>query len=273
MSVRLVLCLFLLFATLQPAAPAVASDAIQPKQKIILFNGTDLDGFTTWLRDTKTEDPRRVFRVTDGELHITGDGFGYLGTRERYGDYRLVAEYRWGKKTDGGKFVRNSGIMLHSVPEDGTYQGVWTSSIECQLAQGCVGDLIVIRGNDPSANPFPVSVAAEVEVAPDGKRHRWKEGGPPKMFPPTRGQLWWSRHDWDFQELIDTRGKDDVESPVGEWTRVECVCDGDRIEVTVNGHRVNRSERVNPAAGRILLQSEGFELFIRKLELHPLTPE
>jgi hypothetical protein len=48
------------------------------------------------------------------------------------------------------------------------------------------------------------------------KRHRWQEGGEARTFPPTRGQLWWSKHDWDFAERLDTRGKDDVESPLGE---------------------------------------------------------
>ena len=58
---------------------------------------------------------------------------------------------------------------------------------------------------------------------------------PRDIFPPTRGQLWWSRHDWDFRELLDTRGRNDVESPVGDWTKVECVCDGSRLSVRVNG--------------------------------------
>ena len=97
------------------------------------------------------------------------------------------------------------------------------SSIECQLAQGCVGDLIVIRGKDATGETIPVRLTSDVVLGPD-KRPRWKEGGKPRIF--TGGQLWWSQHDPDFKELLDTRGKDDVESPLGEWTRVECLCDG-----------------------------------------------
>ena len=70
--------------------------------------------------------------------------------------------------------------------------------------------------------------------------------------------------------MLDTRGRDDVESPLGEWTRVECLCDGGRITVRVNGTTVNECHDVFPAAGKILLQCEGFELFVRKFELHPL---
>ena len=38
----------------------------------------------------------------------------------------------------------------------------------------------------------------------------------------------------------------------------------------VNGVTVNRASDVFPSAGKILLQSEGFELFVRKFELRPL---
>src|SRR5262245_27471415 len=119
---------------------------VRPREVIPLFNGRDLVGLSTWLKDTKHDDARRVFRVTDGLLHITGDGDGYIATDKAYRDYHLVVEYRWGKKTDGGKFVRNSGILLHGIGADGGAGGTWMSSIECQLAQGCNGDLIPIRG-------------------------------------------------------------------------------------------------------------------------------
>jgi hypothetical protein len=244
-----------------------AVDLVRPAETIRLFNGKDLSGFTPWLRDTKRDDPRRVFRVTDGLLHVTGDGFGYLATEREYRDYRLVMEYKWGKRTDGGKFVRNSGILLNAVGPDGGANGTWMSCVECQLAQGCVGDLIVIRGKDEKGETIPVRLSADVAIGPD-KRPRWKDGGSKQVF--TNRQLWWSRHDPDFKELLDTRGRDDLESPLGEWTKVECVCDGSTIGVSVNGTTVNRAYDVYPAAGKVLLQCEGFELFVRTLELHPV---
>ena len=46
--------------------------AITPKGgPLKLFNGKNLDGMYTWLKDTKREDPRQVFRVTDGMLRTT----------------------------------------------------------------------------------------------------------------------------------------------------------------------------------------------------------
>src|SRR5262249_48265284 len=196
-----------------------------------------------------------------------GEDSGYLATEQEFKDYHLKVEYKWGKRTDGGKYVRNSGVLLHAVGLDGNAGGVWMSSIECQLAQGCVGDLIVIRGKDKDQAVHPVRGTAETRLGPD-KRPRWHKGGAARVF--TKGQLWWSRHDPDFKELLDTRGKDDVESPLGEWTRVECLCAGGRITVRVNGTTVNECYDVYPAAGKILLQSEGFELYVRKFELHPI---
>jgi hypothetical protein len=240
----------------------------RPRGGVIrLFNGRDLSGLSTWLKDTRREDPRNVFTARDGLLHISGDGLGYIATDQAYRDYHLTVEFKWGKKTDGGRFVRNSGILLHATGPDGGAGGTWMSSIECQLAQGCVGDLIVIRGEDDRQEIIPVRLTSDVVNGPDN-RPRWKPGGEPRVF--TDRQLWWSRHDPDFKELIDTRGKDDVESPLGEWTRIECLCAGDRIAVKVNGINVNECYRGFPAAGKILLQSEGFELFVRRFELRPL---
>ncbi|QEH39265.1 hypothetical protein OJF2_78800 (plasmid) [Aquisphaera giovannonii] len=240
----------------------------RPRGAIRLFNGKDLSGLTTWLKDTGHADPRGVFRVTaDGLLHISGDGFGYVATDRAYRDYRVVLEYRWGDRTDGGTSVRNSGLLLNAVGPDGGAGGMWMSSVECQLAQGCVGDLIPIRGKRADGSAVPVGLTADVVLGPDG-HPRWKDGGVPRTF--TDGQLWWSRHDPDYKELLDTRGRDDVESPRGEWTRVECTSSGGRITVRVNGHLVNECRDVAPAAGKILVQTEGFELFVRTFEVHPI---
>lgn len=240
---------------------------IAPPGVVKLFNGKDLAGLYTWLKDSNRDDPKNVFSVHDGMIHVSGEGNGYVATDKEYKDYHLTVEYKWGKRTNGGKSVRNSGILLHGTGPDGAAGGYWMSSIECQLAQGCVGDLIVIRGKD-KGETIPVTLTADTVLGPD-KRPRWQRGGEPKTF--TGRQLWWSLHDPDFKEDLDTRGKNDVESQLGDWTRVECICEGKRIRVRVNGTQVNECYDVFPAAGRILLQSEGFEIYFRKFELQPIT--
>jgi hypothetical protein len=269
------ICLpLLILLTSAAASPLLADEAskrtaVAPDKSISLFNGKDLTGLSTWLKDTKRDDPRGVFKVEEGMLHLSGDGNGYVATEKEYCDYRLLVEYKWGKKTDGGKYVRNSGILLHATGPDGGAGGAWPSCIECQLAQGCAGDFILIRGKDEAGKEIPVRLTAETELAPDKRRHRWKKGGEVKTFPPTRGQFWWNNHDWDFDELIDTRGTNDVERPTGEWNRAEIVCAGSKITVSINGRVVNECYDVFPSAGRILLQTEGFEIWFRKFEIGP----
>jgi hypothetical protein len=262
------IALVALVGTAVAAATAAEPVPEPPPARTLLLNGKDLSGFTPWLKDTKAADPRRVFRVADGVLHVTGDGFGYLATEKAYRDYRVKLDYKWGTRTDGGKYVRNSGLLLHATGPDGNAGGTWMASVEVQLAQGCAGDLIPIRGKDADGKVIPVSFASDVVLGPD-KRPRWSVGGTKTVF--TGRQLWWRDHDPDFKELLDTRGRNDRESLRDGWTTVECVCERDTIAVSINGTVVNRAYDVTPAAGKVLLQCEGFELFVRNLEVRPLA--
>jgi hypothetical protein len=242
--------------------------AIVPNREVIHpFNGKDLTGLTTWLQTTGAEDPAREYRATDGMLHVDGRGMGYLATVDSYRNYHLSVEYKWGQRTDGSGNVRNSGILLHATGPPGNTRGVWMASVECQLAQGCEGDIICIRGNDEDGNTIPVSFSSDTRIAADG-RTRWQPGG--AKTPYIGKQFWWSNHEVGFRERLDTRGADDVASPPGEWTKVECICDGDRITIKINGTIVNECYDVYPTAGRILLENEKNEILFLNLEVRPL---
>ncbi|MFO0865561.1 MAG: DUF1080 domain-containing protein [Gemmataceae bacterium] len=253
---------FSLVLSFASAAAGQIEDPVRPDEVIKLFARDGLKGFETWLKDSGRNDPKNVFTIKDGMLHVSGEGFGYLATSRPYRDYRLVGEFKWGKRTDGGKYVRNSGILLHSQGEHGSAGGVWMPSIECQLAQGCVGDLIPIPSKAQR-----VEFKSDVAFGPD-KRPRWKNGGESKTF--ANRQLWWNDHDPDFKELLDTRGKNDVESRLGEWTKIAIECRGKKIAVSVNGKLVNEAYDVSPNGGRILFQCEGFEISFRNVEIQPL---
>lgn len=248
---------------------------IRPKETISLFNGKDLQGLYTWLEDTGREDPRRVFFVQDGILAISGDGWGGIATEAEYRDYHLTVEFKWGDRTWGRreKSARDSGILLHCIGPDGGYggqegkPGPWMTSIECQIIEGGVGDLLVVGGKDEEGAPIPASLTAEVEPDRDGEPC-WSRGGSKKTI--ASGRVNWFGRDPDWKDEVGFRGKLDVESPHGEWTRVECDCDGDRVTILVNGQIVNEAERLVPSAGKILLQTEGAEIFIRKFELRPI---
>jgi hypothetical protein len=63
----------------------------------------------------------------------------------------------------------------------------------------------------------------------------------------------------------------DAEKPIGEWNTIECICHGDTIINIVNGVIVNEGTDASVTKGKILLQSEGAEVFYRKVELKPLA--
>jgi Domain of Unknown Function (DUF1080) len=239
-----------------------------------LFNGKDLTNFYTWLKGHgKNNDPEKVFTVHDGMIHVSGKTFGGLITEKEYDNYHLVAEYKWGEKTWAPREdkARDSGILLHCVGEDGAVGGVWMESIECQMIEGGTGDFILVRGKHQ-----PV-LTAEVEKRPTGagakKRdeYYYKPGADPVQFPRDRvTRINWFGRDPGWKDVKDFRGRQDVERPVGQWNRLECVCDGDKITNILNGTVVNVGTKVSPSRGKILFQSEGAEVFFRRIDLKPL---
>lgn len=263
-------CLGSLAACPAAAEAPPAKEAVSPGERAIeLFNGKDFTGLYTFLKGRGVRrEPDHVFRVEDGAIRVSGEGSGYVATEKEYRDYHLSVEYKWGKRTDGSGNVRNAGVLVHGTGPDGAHpSGVWMASLEVQLAQGCEGDLIVIRGKDAGGKVIPVDMATEVRVAEDGNT-RWLAGGKKVRY--SGSQFWWSRHEPFFKEKLDTRGKNDVASPLGEWTRVEVICSGSRVTVKINGATVNEAVDVWPTQGRILLQNEGNEIYYRNWKLMPL---
>jgi hypothetical protein len=257
---------------------AFAAEPTSSELKAIpLFNGRDLSGLYTWLVDTKREDPRRVFSVTNGMLRISGDGLGYVSTTQSYAKYRLLVEFKWGTRnwTWGERVgkARDSGIFLHSVGPDGNShdgKGAFKAAIECNLFEGATGDLLLIRGNAADGSLLAPRLTVEsADQRDDDGWPFWKKDS--KRATLERwGRVNWFAKDRRWQDRFNFRGAKDVEKPAGEWNRIECLCDGDHIEVSLNGIVVNEAFNVWPTNGPILLQCEGSEIFIRKFELHPL---
>jgi hypothetical protein len=270
MRLRAVQLSLLAVTLILSAARATAQEAqrepIAPTQGVIqLFNGKDLSGLYTFLKDTKYEDPRQVFTVHDGLLHISGDGFGGVITKEAYRNYHMICEFKWGERTWGSRVghARDSGILVHGTGADDTYGGVWMESIEAQLIEGGTGDFIVVNGKGP-ANP---SLTCEVSKDRDGESV-WTKGGEKQTF--TGGRINWYGRDPNWDDVIDFRGPKDVENPHGQWNRMEVICDGGRVAILLNGVQVNEGFDVHPAAGKLTIQTEGAEIFIRRWELWPL---
>jgi len=251
-----------------PAADDRAA-ASTPTQTIRLFNGKDLDGFYTFLRNRgRDSDPMKVFTVHDGLLRISGQEWGCITTVKAYENYHLIAEFKWGDKTHAPRQTRarDSGILLHSVGKDGAYGGVWMRSIECQIIEGGTGDFIVV-GDKSKKFALTCTVAAEKS----GNCHVYQPDG--KRVTVHGGRINWFGRDPAWRDVKGFRGKRDVEKPVGQWNRLECIVDGVTITVILNGVTVNRCVDVRPRKGRIQVQSEGAEIFFRRIDLMPLRSE
>jgi hypothetical protein len=255
------------------AKEASAEQAVSPADGVIrLFDGRSLGDCYTWLKDTKREDPRKVFQVHDGLLHITGDGLGGLVTNKRYRDYHLVLEFKWGEHAWGERknAAMDSGLLVHSNGIDGGYNGTWMPAIEVQIIEGGVGDFVPVPGKDENGKPVQLSYTCNVGRDRDGEVI-WNGDGPRETFKlGSMKRVNWFGRDPDWQDVKGTRGPQDKDSPPGQWTRLDVICDGGHIEVFVNGTKVNEAFDVSPREGRLQLQSELAEIYFRRWELWPL---
>jgi hypothetical protein len=108
---------------------------------------------------------------------------------------------------------------------------IWPKSVECQIQEGDVGDLWLID----SVTAFVDGIKTE-----------------PK----------------DYATVMKIR---DGERKHGEWNKVEIISRNGKFNFLVNGVLVNEGEYVSRDSGRILLQSEGAEIFYKdiKIEEYP----
>ena len=74
-----------------------------------------------------------------------------------------------------------------------------------------------------------------------------------------------------WEDIKGFRHKElEVENLLGEWNTHEVICDGDKITNIINGTVVNEGYDADPHKGQILFQSEGAEIFFRRIDLYPL---
>jgi len=69
---------------------------------------------------------------------------------------------------------------------------------------------------------------------------------------------------WGMKHIFRTQN---FENPTGEWNTIEIICNGNQSEHYVNGHLVNSGKNGSVSEGRILIQSEGSEVFYRNIEI------
>jgi hypothetical protein len=107
---------------------------------------------------------------------------------------------------------------------------VWPKSIECQIQEGDTGDFWLIDSTTIITNGVRTEPGTFVRI--------------PKKF--------------------------NGEMPTGEWNRIEIIANNGKLTYIVNGKIVNEGEAPSVTAGKILIQSEGAEIYYRKIEIAEL---
>ncbi|WP_321476758.1 DUF1080 domain-containing protein [uncultured Paludibaculum sp.] len=245
------------------ASLATASDAVKPEKKIKLFNGKDLTNFYVFLKDSHREDPKKVFTVANGMIHISGAEWGAVTTEKEYRDYHLIVEWKWGKENLAPRVgkARDSGILLHGTGVDGAAGSGWLESIEYQMIEGGTGDMLMVKG---AAKP-KMTVEA---ITKEDKQLYWQQGAP--RVTRDSGRVNWYGRDIKWTDTFGYRGPVDVEKPVGQWNRSEVIAQGGHLVYYLNGVKVNEGFDGDHTQGKIQVQSEAAEVYVRRIELQPV---
>src|SRR5476651_1316290 len=136
----------------------------QNKSWTPIFNGNNLDGWDSYLGvpiDSAgkkigntpvgfNNDPKQVFSVVkqDGVkvIRISGDGVGGLISKGEFENYHLQLQFKWGGWLHPSRKAKDSGVLYHSVGENGADSGAWMRSQEFQIQFGDCGDYIGCAG-------------------------------------------------------------------------------------------------------------------------------
>lgn len=232
-----------------------------------MYNGENLTGFETYLGKSLGEEwaevseaatKESVFSVVDmdGEklIRISGEINGSLATRESFENYHLRLVFKWG---DTVYSKRNSGLLYHSFGGFGEAHDTWMPNIELQLMHGNLGDTYLMA-----------NTTCEIPAVKNPASEQWiyTPGAPRQPFGEhANGRL--------------IRKVEDAEKPLGEWNVVDLYCYGRTAVHVVNGKRVMvnyatgtfENGAIKPlAAGKIQLQSEGADLFVRSMAIRPI---
>ena len=273
------------------ATPRRQVPPVKPGDWTPLWNGKDLEGWTTWMQRPEpssevpglkrgadglysepigsNRDPLKVFTVApevDGKpaIRISGEAFGELRSTRVLEDYHLRLQFKWGQKKwpprDAPTSRRDSGLLYHVHAGPGEDRRVWARSVELQIQEGDVGDLYAVGSAIAvRASTLPSKTPAEYVYDPSGP---------------------WTY----FSQIAGQTGRcikqPDAERPTGEWNVVELVCLGQQCIHVVNGKvvmRLHGATRITGAvptpitSGAIILQSEGAEVFYRDVVMRSIT--
>jgi hypothetical protein len=233
-----------------------------------LFNGRDLTGWYTFLqKHGKNRDPDHVITIEDGAIHLYKEApegsnvvMGYIATEKEYGDYHLRLEYRWGTKKFQPRYAlpRDAGLYYHIIGPD----AVWPQSLQFQVQQGDVGDLLALHGFAVETWIDPRTRSAREATFQDPKK-----GGERRILG-GRGIGYQKRLPGEFE--------------VEGWNTIEVIARGDTTTHILNHNVVNQGRNIrlsDPAKpgegrpiskGRIALEIEAAEIYFRNVSIRQI---
>ena len=198
------------------------------------------------------DDPYSVYTVSQDKngspvLKISGQVDGCLISKKSYSDYHLTMEFKWGNQKWPPRLndSRGSGLLFHSYGEHGYLWKAWKRSIEFQFLEGGFGNLYYVGGLSSTIS--------------QGASGIWN----PALAPKASGNF-------------VTRSAN-MESPKGQWNRIDLYVLGDSAVYAVNGKIVmaltdaKRHDGTPLNAGQIQIQSEGAECYARDIRIRPIT--
>jgi hypothetical protein len=217
------------------------------------YLGTPLNGFDSL---AKVVTPEGVFSVIDENdeklIRISGEVNGSLATRDTFSNFHLQLVFKWG---DEIYTKQNSGLLYHSFGEFGKALGTWMVNIECQLMHERLGDTYLMN------NTWCETESDTIEGG-----YIYKKGGELRKFN-------------ENEKGKSIKKALDAELPLGQWNTVDLYCFGRTSVHVVNGKVVMVNQNTGVAengvvkpltSGKIQLQSEGAELFIKTIQVKPI---
>lgn len=155
--------------------------------------------------------------------------------------------------------AKNSGLLFHSSGVEGGWNDLLMPSIQAQMIDSGIRDVILLPGVDGNGATLPMSVTTPVEVVPSGVipanwnyrgGYRWQAGGNPVTFHQNADSIHWSGWDSNWRVVAGVRGQTTLESPDGEWSQMVVIANNDTFQIYLNGTKINEGSDVVPSEGK-----------------------
>jgi len=210
-------------------------------------------------------DPKHVFSMIaeGGEpvLHISGEIFGGLTTRDSFSNYHLRMQFKWGRLKWEPHLHdrRDNGILYHCTGPHGAFWNAWKRSLEFQVQEKDMGDLFLLSG--PKADVPATLVGKRWFYDPAGEMKPFGAGAPNGNPSHLKGDFEKPSGEWNTLEIY-TLGRSAVHVVNGQIVMVL----HNAANVTGSGHAETPLE-----GGQLQIQSEGSEAYYRRMQIQPIT--